>query len=109
MRYYTAQGKRTLADRSKYKPHQNAKECMRRVGQILRGQLNVPRMLVDELTEAAYIDYATTKAAGGDLSRFSRATPVPAQPTDSVLDKITDDYDGLMDVTIVPEEGNGAT
>lgn len=106
MRFNTAQGKRTLADRSKYDPHQNAREKMRRVGQVIRGQIDTDES-ISKAVEAAYIDYATTKATGGDLTRFSNKKPVEA-PKTSTMDLISDDLGGLaVEATdaVVPETG----
>jgi hypothetical protein len=118
MRYQTAQGKRTLADRSKYTPHQSVRERMRRVGQILKGHLQ-PESLVDgvwfptvltEAEQATYIDYATTKAAGGDLSKFRPVETVltmteGGEGQSFQLGVIDNDQGDVSNVTILPEEG----
>lgn len=90
---------RRLRDRSKYNPHQSVREQMRRVGQVLRGQIPFSQQargtFVSDETKAVYIDYATSKAAGQSLLRFR---PEPPKP-------LLGDLEGVPGVTYLPEEG----
>jgi hypothetical protein len=77
---------------------------MRRVGQVLRGQLSGQ---ISEAVQAEYIDYATAKAAGQDLGRFRQNPPtqevMPAPQDWSRFvcpTPIGDDYDGLSEKAI---------
>lgn len=85
---------RRLRDRSKYNPHQAIREQMRRVGQMLAGKLGEAKDLAEVVspeTQTLYIDYATAKAAGQDLSRFSPPIVVDVQPPDAFEIKYLDD------------------
>lgn len=55
-----------LRNRSKYNPHQNVRERMRRVGRALTAG-----HLVQTETLALYVDYTTAKAANRPLDGFS--------------------------------------
>jgi hypothetical protein len=101
----TSLGKRTLCNRSCYfSPFQGKAERMRRVGQILRGQIKTDEP-ISEATMAAYIDYTTRKAVGQPLHGYARPEGLPVQTvSDTGVLNPGDDYDGLMDVQVLSEE-----
>ena len=90
---------RRLRSRSKYNPHQNLREMMRRVGQQLKRDGDSPR-------KAEYVSYMAAKVAGQTqpgLSPYFYQCNGPQEEIQQGIPVPGDDYDGLT-VYEIPQD-----
>src|ERR1044072_813058 len=99
---------RSLRDRSRYDPHQSTRERMRRVGQLIREGAEL-----EEPVFCLYVDYSTTKAAGGDLTKFIPGLAEAKAEIEQLMSEepqgLINEGGGLSNVQVLPETGPDTT